>query len=141
MESISELIIKSGDMAVLIKEAQSIGKKVAAQNLTTNQIRNVFGEVRRIEMSWDDNRPQKAQEAFRDLVMIRPKLAYLVAREAQTKGERKGEGVKTLKDTLDPCIEIIQGAPEDERKLYFDRFLAYFEAILAYHRASGGRQG
>ncbi|MBV7331743.1 type III-A CRISPR-associated protein Csm2 [Chloroflexi bacterium TSY] len=64
---------------------------------------------------------------------MRPKLAYQAERERE-------DGVKGLKRILDPCLELIQDATNSEqRKLYFDRFVDFFEAILAYHKAAGGK--
>jgi len=120
-------IIAEGDVTALVDSAQQIGKDVARQ-LTTTQIRNIFGEVRRIEMNWTQN----AQEAYRSTVLLRPKLAYQARKE-------RGRGVEELQKVLDPCIEIIQNASnEEERETYFRRFVDFFEAILAYHKAEGG---
>ncbi len=122
-------IISQGDIEVLVDTAKKIGEEIAKQ-LTTSQIRNIFGEVRRIEMNWRSE--EDAQDAYRKVVLLQPKLAYQARRE-------RGRGVELLKDVLDPCIEEIRKArTTDERKRYFDRFVDFFEAILAYHKAYGG---
>lgn len=137
-------IIVEGDVTALVKTAEEIGKELARQ-LTTSQIRNVFGEVRRIQLKWpelvsdeiehqDDTikRSQRADDAFRQTVLLRPKLAYQARKE-------RGRGVEQLKDILEPCLQEIQNAQSPKiRKLYFDRFIDFFESILAYHRAYGG---
>ena len=43
-------IIAEGDIDSLVDSAKQIGQEIARQ-LTTSQIRNIFGEVRRIEMN------------------------------------------------------------------------------------------
>ncbi len=134
----SKQIIVDGDISALITSAQQIGNDLARQ-LTTNQIRNVFGEVRQIEMSWPKHRGQmsskdqaKADSAYRRVVLLRPKLAYQARKE-------RGRGVEELKDVLDPCLEQIQKANGyEERRIYFGRFVDFFEAILAYHKSAGG---
>lgn len=136
--STAKQIIDEGDVSVLVSAAQQIGNDLARQ-LTTNQIRNVFGEVRQIEMSWPKHRGQmsledqaKADNAYRRVVLLRPKLAYQARKE-------RGRGVEELKEVLDPCLEQIQKANGHEtRRLYFERFVDFFEAILAYHKSAGG---
>jgi CRISPR-associated protein Csm2 len=90
------------------------------------QIRGIFGTVRRIEMRWTEKASEKAQElAMRQLLLLQPKLEYQARRQKEVRG---------LKDVLIPAIEQVQG--DRER---FGRFVEFFEAILAYHVAEGGR--
>lgn len=128
-------IIVDADVKHLVEAAESIGEALAKQ-LTTSQIRNIFGEVRRIEMLWPtelaEAEQHKAQDAFRQTVLLRPKIAYQAKRE-------KGRGVEELQSVLDPCLQLIQDASQAQRKPYFQRFLDFFEAILAYHKAAGGK--
>lgn len=119
-------IIAEGDVGELVDTAQMVGT-VLARQLTTSQIRNVFGEIRRIEMIWRE----QPDEAYRRFVLLQPKLAYQVRRE-------KGAGVEEFRSVLDPCIEIVRKAPAEKRKVYFARFVDFLEAILAYHKAAGG---
>lgn len=141
-------IIVDGDITLLLDLAKQLGGELARQ-LTTSQIRNIFGEVRRIELNWPahandrdigatvDNgnvvdQRRKAQQAYRQVVLLRPKLAYQSRRE-------RGRGVEVLSNVLDPCLELIQVASTDkDRREYFGRFVDFFEAILAYHKAAGG---
>jgi CRISPR-associated protein Csm2 len=124
--------ILDGDSELLVKKAEELGTLLANQRLKTSQIRNVFGTVRRIEMSWprsgaheDDQR-----EAIHEMLMLKPKLAYQAAR---ARGQDGGDGVTTLDRALRPLIE---GVGTDRAR--FQRFVDFFEATLAYHRASGG---
>ncbi len=120
-------IIVDGDAKVLTNRAENIGTSLARQ-LTTSQIRNVFGTVRQIEMSWGPRATEKAQKyAARQLILLKPKLAYQARRE-------RGKGVEILKDVLSPAIELVG----DDRQR-FQNFVDFFEAILAYHTAAGGQ--
>lgn len=110
----------------LVKLAEQVGQRIARQ-VTTNQIRNVFGTVRRIEMNWRE----KPQDSYRQTVLLRPKLSYAAARE-------RGQGIKDLEKVLGPAIEAIGEGTVEQRKERFDRFVQFFEAILAYHKAFGG---
>lgn len=122
-------IVAQGDVDALVKTAETVGRSLARQ-LTTSQIRNIFGEVRRIEMNWPSGQPD-ADGPFRSAVLLQPKLAYQAKRE-------RGRGVEELQQVLDPCIEEIRKAKPENRRLYFQRFVDFFEAILAYHKAAGG---
>ena len=117
-----------------------MGKALRDQGLATNQIRPIFGEVRRIQGEW--RRVGYAGQARRHLVMLKPKMAYRARRE-------RGKSVETLVNVLNPAIDLVVGAaprPEDlplsQKGNYqednFERFMEFFEAILAYHKAYGG---
>jgi len=123
-------IIIDGDIDLLVETAKQFGSANARQ-LTTSQIRNIFGEVRRIEMNWQQDTGPEADQAYRQVALLEPKLAYQARRE-------RGQGVGELESVLRPCLEEIRKAPADQRRRYFGRFIDFFEAILAYHRAAGG---
>jgi len=116
------IITDPGGAQVLVEYAEEIGKTLARQ-LATSQIRAIFGEVRRIEGEWKiDERKEKAK---RQLILLKPKMAYRARKE-------RGRGVQDLVDVLTPSIDLVKG-DED-----FTRFVDFFEAILAYHKAYGG---
>lgn len=123
-------IIVEGDIDLLVNTAKEIGEANARQ-LTTSQIRNIFGEVRRIEMKWNESSSESANAAYRQTVLLQPKLAYQAKRE-------RGRGMEELSTVLTACVDEIRKAPESSRKVYFSRFVDFFEAILAYHKAAGG---
>lgn len=115
----------------LVKNAEELGRELARQ-LTTSQIRAIFGEVRRIEGEWN-TREDKEQEtnkrkeqAKRNLILLKPKMAYRARKE-------RGRGVQELVSVLDPAIDFVNGDDDN-----FKRFVDFFEAILAYHKANGG---
>jgi CRISPR-associated protein Csm2 len=121
-----QAIIVKGDADRLIKRAKEIGRSLKGAGLSMAQIRGIFGTVRRIEMRWTEKASEKAQElAMRQLLLLQPKLEYQARRQKEVRG---------LKDVLIPAIEQVQG--DRER---FGRFVEFFEAILAYHVAEGGR--
>ncbi len=123
-------IIADGDAGILTKRAEAVGASLARQ-LTTSQIRNDFGTARQIEMSWGIRATEKERRrAARQLILLKPKLAYQARRE---RGER-GRGVQELADVLMPAIDLV-GEDRDR----FQNFMDFFEAILAYHTAAGGQ--
>lgn len=116
-------IIQNGDYATLVEQAERLGQELVRNKLTTSQIRNVFGEVKRLQMRFEANR----------LRMLKPKLAYM--------GARAGEGGQRLRDVLSHSVDaVFSGNPAEQEILQrFQRMVDFFEAILAYHKAFGGR--
>ncbi len=120
-------IIVDGDAEKTVSVAEQLGGELARQ-LTTSQIRNIFGTVRRIEMNWPEHATdEEARRARRDLVLLKPKMAYQAKRE-------RGQGVKILTGILSDCIDLV-----GNNRQRFGNFVDFFEAILAYHKAAGGR--
>lgn len=121
-------IIAQGDAETLVKWADRIGEAIARQ-VTSSQLRNVFGTARQIQLRW----PNDPESAYRDAVLLRPKLGYFAKRE------RRGRGMADLERVLVPALEeMSQGKDPESRKKRFDRFLDFFEAIVAYHKKYGG---
>jgi CRISPR-associated protein Csm2 len=119
-------IIVDGNTDLLIKRAREIGQALKDAGLSMAQIRGIFGTVRRIEMRWTEKAAQETREqAMRQLLLLQPKLEYQAKRQREVQG---------LKNVLIPAIEQVQG----DRKR-FGRFVEFFEAILAYHVAAGGK--
>ncbi len=95
--------------------------------LTTSQIRNVYGEV--VKMRMKNTYP----EIRNALLLLKPRLAY--------SAERKGtEGSKDFRKVFDKGIDaILAGSDDTIRFERFQNFANFFEAVLAYHRAFGGK--
>jgi CRISPR-associated protein Csm2 len=121
-----QAIIVEGDPQPLVEWAEIVGQELADIRLTTSQIRNVFGGVRQIEMNWDQN----PQEAYRQAILLKPKMAYFAKRE---------RGMDHLERALAPALDLVaQVKSPQERKDRFVRFVEFFEAVLAYHKKHGG---
>lgn len=116
----------------LVCWASKLGSDLKNSNLTTSQIRALFGEVRQIEAMWWTG-GQNRQRALRRLILLKPKMAYRAHRE-------RGKGVQQLVDELNPALEqVIKEQDSVKQDGNFKRFVEFFEAILAYHRACGGK--
>lgn len=107
----------------LVELAERVGKQAKNQGLTTNQIRNIYGLVKKMEMDYKMGREFSEHR----LMMLKPKMAYAAARAS-------GSGAKTLANVLSQAIDAVGS---DASK--FPRFVDLFEAILAYHKAEGGK--
>ena len=108
--------IIEGDTKELVKVAEELGQHLNSKGLTTSQIRNVFGSVKKMEM-----RGFKEKE----LLLLKPKLAYAASRPGSK------PGTKDLKVILSAAINYVG----DSQK-HFENFCDFFEAILSYHRAA-----
>ena len=115
-QQVQRVIQQGGKL--LVEMAEMLGQRLQQGRLTVSQIRNVYGMVKQMEMrGFDAN----------EFVLLKPRLAYAAVR-ANTDGARE------LKDVLSWAIDEV-----DEDASKFARFVDFFEAILAYHRAAGGR--
>ena len=69
---------------------------------------------------------------WRELILLKPKLAYARKR---SDGRKKEELFKQLEDALTTAIDAVDVKQPET----FKRFCNFFEAILAYHKAHGGK--
>lgn len=115
-QQVQRVIQQGGKL--LVEMAAELGPRLHQGRLTVSQIRNVYGMVKQMEMRGFDSN---------EFVLLKPKLAYAAARA-------NADGVRELKDVLSWAIDEVDN---DESK--FARFVDFFEAILAYHKAAGGR--
>lgn len=95
--------------------------------MTSSQIRNFFGEVRRIQAKvqvdgYDNNRTA--------LLLLRPKLAYSQARVVSKVGRSR---ITVFREVMDEALIEVQN------KDHFQNFVDFLEATLAYHKFYGGR--
>lgn len=107
-----------------INYTSKFGEYLAKNGLTTSQIRNIFGEIKRIQM----NQFSENKTAF---LLLRPKMAY-AAKRANTNGATEFEKVMKLAHDA-----VASGTDGDSKR--FENFCDFVEAILAYHKAAGGR--
>ena len=115
----------------LVKVADRMGKDLKDMGLTTSQIRALFGEVRQIQAQWGID-PDNRQKAVRRLFLLKPKMAYRSRKE-------RGKAVQELVGVLNPALDVVIGEKDAKKQdADFQRFVEFFEAILAYHKAYGG---
>lgn len=103
-----------------VEFAEDAGRYLAENRLTTSQIRNVFGELKRIQMKGFDSE----KTAF---LLLKPKMAYAAKRN-------QNDGINTFKD----LFNLGHNAVVDE--ITFINFISLIEAVLAYHKAFGGKE-
>ena len=127
-QDLKKIITDPNQAELTVKIACELGKQLAEAKLTTSQIRAVFGEVRQIEGMWSmDMDDTTKQQAKRRLILLKPKMAYRARKE-------QGRGVEQLVSVLSPAVDLVNNDDGN-----FKRFVEFFEAILAYHKANGGK--
>lgn len=127
--TVATIMTQDDSGSKLVVFAEQTAKALVHNNLTRAQIRNIFTEVRKIEATWAAH----PTGAMRRLNMLKPKLDYQAAR---------ARPVELLRDVLRDAIDQVNAAGTvEERDRRFHVFMDLFEAILAYHRAEGGRSG
>lgn len=88
--------------------------------ISTSQIRIAYGEVSRLKMQFDETA----------MMMLRPKIAYAAARDG-------GPVYKDLQKVISMGIDSVSAS--ENKKKSFANLANLFEAILAYHKAYGGK--
>jgi len=102
--------------------SEFFGRYLVFLDLSTSQIRNVYGEILRLKMKGFDKN---------SLILLKPRLAYST--------ERKGtDGSKEFRKKIEKALDKVIFSTENQEAL-FQNFANFFEAILAYHRSFGGK--
>ncbi len=114
--------VENGIDNEFIRWAEGFGKEIS-RKVTTSQIRNIYGTVKRLEMEPTVDLAQ--------VLLLKPRVKYAQSRNNGL-GELAGELCRAI-DSID------KGANDNEKQERFRRFAQGFEAILAYHRAAGGK--
>ena len=118
----------------MITFAEEVGKVTAKKKLTVSQIRNIFGEIKRIQTSGYDNN----KSAF---MMLKPKVAYAYGRTVKFKYDKiakkptpiGNDGLLIFKEVFDAAHDKVGD------KNQYSNFCNLMEAIIAYHKANGGK--
>lgn len=103
-----------------ISFAEEYGRYLADNRMTTSQIRNVFGEIRRIQMNGFD----KERTNF---LLLKPKLAYTAKRH----------NTPVLINFFE-FYKVAASAVSGEEE--YGHLVNLLEAILAYHKYAGGKE-
>ncbi len=95
---------------------EDFGKHLS-RKLSSSQIRNVYGELKRIQMKGFDN--EKAS-----FILLKPKMAYSI---------KRNKGVNELGEVFNSAYDAV-----DDSKT-FKNLMDFMEALLAYHKSYGGQ--
>jgi len=111
--------ITSGITQETVTFSDELGRFIKDYGLTTSQIRNVFGEIKRIQLKGFENEKPR-------FYLLKPKMAYAAKRA-------NNQGIRVLKQFFDEAHSQVND------KVTYQNFVDFFESILAYHKAYGGK--
>lgn len=124
-EEIKSFIQKDETAKRMVEYAEKLAIDIC-KDVSTSQIRNAYGTVKKLEMQHEFS-----DKSYRELLLLKPKLAYARGRS----DGRKRDTFKKLEDALSHAIDAVDVKQPET----FKRFCNFFEAILAYHKAHGGK--
>lgn len=111
--------------------------------VTVSQIRNVFGEITRInsmivattKKKLNSNEEKEKYDKVRtDFLLLRPKIAYNAARVIE---KQRGESrIKVFRDVLDKAHRIV----DSNEPKQISNFTQVVECLVAYHKVYGGKE-
>lgn len=104
----------------LVNFAEAAGIFMAKNGLTNSKIRSIYGEIKRIQMGDF----KKEEPSF---YLLKPKVAYALGRDP------RNEGLILFKKIFDKCFDYVNDSKS------FQNFSNLLEAVLAYHKANGGK--
>lgn len=122
--SIRRIITADDSAEELVKFSKNKAERLVKDGLTTSQLRNTFGEFRKIEAFWEKDK----EVSKRRLRLLQPKLAYQQKRE-----EKTGHFCAIMTESIE---QIFQSNDIDKS---FRNCMNLMEAIVAYHKSAGGR--
>lgn len=113
--------------------AEDFGRYLAGmdnrrEGMTTNQIRNFFGEIRKIQM-------KSVAKSSGDFAMLKPRMAIAKVRATKDNASNRIQYFEKAVALLVDKIER-KGDNADQQ---FQNFADFIEAIVAYHKAYGGK--
>ena len=98
----------------MISFVEVSAKYMAQEKMTTSQIRNIYGEIKRIQMNYEAERV-----AF---LLLKPKVAYMLARN------KNNDGLKLFNDIFKAAAQHVVNDST------YTNFCNMMEALVAYHR-------
>ncbi len=131
---IAKEVMNSENSEMFVKVSELLGLILKAQGVSSNQMRNIFGYVKKQEADIK-GLPEGAEipaKTIMKLKLLSPKMAYIIGRAQRYSANT----LEVLKIFFDDCISEIEKSKSKEQ---FQRFIDMFESILSYHKYYGGK--
>ncbi|HEY9612090.1 type III-A CRISPR-associated protein Csm2, partial [Allocoleopsis sp.] len=128
--------LKEYKIRELVEDTEELGKILADKGdkgLKTTQIRKFLDAVNRFKVQ-KIIKNKLSEESRDELHILRYQLAYATARQQKGK-DLDSSPVAPLKKVLEAAIKQIKNEDLED----FKRFVQLIEAIVAYHKAAGGK--
>lgn len=120
MADIRSFVIRDDAAKAMVDYSETLAKSI--RKVTTTQIRNVYGTVKKLEMYG------LSEITLRKLLLLKPKMAYT---RAKIRGKENVDAYKEFEEAIGTAIDAVDiKYPET-----FTRFCNFFEAIVAFHKA------
>lgn len=123
--------ISNGFTEETIHFAEEFGKYCQNKKLSSTQLRNIFGELKNIQLRLLNNEFDKERGR---ILLMRAKMAYAVARDSNS---RNNNSRNKIMGDFQKIFELAHKEIKDIQT--FNRFVDFFTAIIAYHKAAGGK--
>ena len=104
---------------------EDLAKSMVKSNISSSFLRNIFGELRRIEAGGFEKHRA-------DFVLLRPKLAYTCGR-ASSRNNKAKDDLQALQELYKKSAQLVSNVQG------FKNIVNIMEAIVAFHKAHGGR--
>ena len=121
--------ITGGLTSEAIKFTDDFGKYLQTKRLSSSQLRNVFGEMKQIQLQKKADKADE-QKLFTRYLLLYPKIAYAA-------GRQRSEALTTFKEVFEKAYRTIKN--EEEFKKNYQNLVDFVESTLAFHRSYGGR--
>ncbi|MBO7190224.1 MAG: type III-A CRISPR-associated protein Csm2 [Alistipes sp.] len=105
---------------------EDLAKSMINSKISSSFLRNIFGELRRIEAGGFE----KHRAEF---VLLRPKLAYTCGR-ASSRNNKADDDLQALQELYKKSAQLVTDAKG------FKNVVNIMEAIIAFHKANGGKE-
>lgn len=142
-ENLQKYCVEKGKWFALGDEkTNKEGKKYCINKVTTSQLRNFFSKIISIRTAfqtnkyWDEKKGFKITLLKKDLILLRPTLAYAKGRNDDLINFHK-EVDNLIEKTI---VAINQAKNTDEVKDIVEIFLSIIEGFVAYHKFYGGKE-
>jgi CRISPR-associated protein Csm2 len=121
-QQLIEKWIRKGIDSDTVKKAKDYGKQFANDGLSTSQIRNVFGEARRIQLNG-------FSDQVSSFLLLKPKMAYAVKRD-----QTQSRIPISFYEFFVTAYNSVDTDNIEKGTVHFKNFMELMEAVLAYHK-------
>lgn len=125
--------IKDGIDSATVDFCNEFGEEIA-HSMSASQIRNVFGEMRRIDIKLSTQSSTSFEKQKPSFIMLKPRLAYAVKRH-------NNKGIREFNELFVTGFDTVlkeNDSKEEEKR--FKNFMLLLEGVLAYHKFYGGKE-
>ena len=119
-----------------IEFVDKFGYYLRENYLSSSQLRNIFGELKMLQMKLNGLKPDEDQE----LKGLQTKFLLLLPKLSYSSGRLRNKGLNEFKKIFEEAHKAVGNELSLlEFKKRYNNFVDFIEAILAYHKYYGGK--